>query len=97
MTMLPTGLWYVLRESYVLAPGIEREAAEAESARSARGRRILELLAAEGKYPCVEVCVKRAASAARRVYERAGFVDTGYIDPDLPDSLNLRYTFGKER
>ena len=60
-------------------------------------RRILELLAAEGKYPCVEVCVKRAASAARRVYERAGFVDTGYIDPDLPDSLNLRHTFGKER
>ena len=60
-------------------------------------RLILTKLAAEGRYPCVEVCVKRAACAARHIYEKAGFADTGYIDPDLSDSLNLRYTFDKER
>lgn len=60
-------------------------------------RAILAALRAEGKYPCVEVCVNRAAAAARRVYEKAGFADTGYVDPDLPDCLNLRHTFAKER
>ena len=54
---------------------------------------LLEELAAEAKYPAVEVCVKRQAARALRVYEKAGFRDTGYTDPDLPDSLNLRYTF----
>ena len=54
-------------------------------------RRILERLAAEGKYDCVEVCVKRDDAAALRLYERAGFADTGYVDPDAPDCLNLMY------
>ena len=51
---------------------------------------ILERLRAEGRYPCVEVCVHRADAAALRVYQDAGFADTGYQDPDLPDFLNLR-------
>lgn len=25
LTMLPTGLWYVLKEGYALAPGVDRE------------------------------------------------------------------------
>ena len=50
---------------------------------------ILDLLRAEGKYPCVEVCVKKADAAALRVYEKAGFTDSGYVDPDCPDSINL--------
>lgn len=54
---------------------------------------ILEMLKAEGKYRCVEVCVNKADGPALRVYEKAGFEDTGYIDDDLPDCLNLMYYF----
>ena len=56
-------------------------------------RLILAELAAERKYDCVEVCVKRDDAAALHVYGKAGFVDTGYIDDDAPDSLNLVYRF----
>ncbi len=56
-------------------------------------RLILAALAEERKYDCVEVCVKKADIAALRVYEKAGFVDTGYVDPDVPDALNLMYRF----
>lgn len=56
-------------------------------------RLLLSELAAERKYGCVEVCVKRTNAAALRVYEKAGFVDTGYIDEDAPDCLNLMYHF----
>ncbi len=45
----------------------------------------------EGKFPQVEVCVKQRDAAAIHVYEKAGFRDTGYIDPDTPDSLILAY------
>ena len=54
-------------------------------------KEIIEQLQAEGKYDCVEVCVKRADAPALRVYEKAGFVDTGYIDDGAPDCLNLMY------
>lgn len=54
---------------------------------------ILELLARERHYDCVEVCVNRADVPALRLYMRMGFADTGYIDPEVPDSLNLRYRF----
>ena len=53
-------------------------------------RLILAELTAERKYDCVEVCVKKTDAAALRVYEKCGFRDTGYIDEDAPDSLNLR-------
>ena len=56
-------------------------------------RLILEMLARERKYGCVEVCVNRQDSAALRVYEKAGFEDTGYVDGDVPDCLNLMYRF----
>lgn len=54
---------------------------------------ILELLAAERKYECVEVCVNKEDAPALHVYEKAGFVDTEYIDDDVPDCLNLMYYF----
>ena len=57
-------------------------------------RLILDFLAAENRYDCVEVCVKRDDAAALRLYERAGFADTGYVDPDAPDCLNLTYRLG---
>ena len=56
-------------------------------------RLILEELEKEHKYDCAEVCVKMDDAQALHVYGKAGFVDTGYIDPDTPDSLNLVYRF----
>lgn len=50
---------------------------------------ILDRLRDEGRWPTVEVCVKKADFPALRVYEKAGFTDSGYIDPDVPDALNL--------
>ena len=54
---------------------------------------ILTELEVERKYDRVEVCVKRNDAPALRVYEKVGFLDTGYIDEDAPDSLNLMYHF----
>ena len=56
-------------------------------------RLILSELENERKYDCVEVCVKKDDTAALRVYEKAGFADTGYIDDDAPDCLNLMAHF----
>ncbi len=56
-------------------------------------RLILSALEAERKYDCVEVCVKRRDTAALRLYEKLGFADSGYVDPDAPDCLNLLYAF----
>lgn len=50
---------------------------------------ILDELRREGHYDHVEVCVKKKDAEAIRLYEKAGFVDSGYIDEDAPDSLNL--------
>lgn len=52
-------------------------------------RQIIGQLKKEAKYKCVEVCVNKADTSALRVYEKVGFVDTGYIDEDLPECLNL--------
>lgn len=54
-------------------------------------RLILDFLKQEGKYAGVEVCVNREDAVALHIYEKAGFVDSGYIDDDLPDCLNLIY------
>ena len=65
--------------------------------RKGYGLRALELilaaLKAEQKYDCVEVCVKREDAQAIHVYEKAGFVDSGYIDDTVPDCLNFVYRF----
>ena len=50
---------------------------------------ILDELRKEGHYDHVELCVKKADIEAIRLYEKYGFVDSGYIDEDLPDSLNM--------
>ena len=56
-------------------------------------RLIVASLERERKYDCVEVCVKKEDAAALRVYEKFGFVDTGYVDEDVPDCLNLMLHF----
>ena len=61
--------------------------------RTGYGSRALQLILAElqkeGHYDHVELCVKKADTEAIRLYEKHGFVDSGYIDEDLPDSLNM--------
>ena len=54
-------------------------------------QQILEFLKQEGRYNGVEVCVNREDTAAIHVYEKVGFVDSGYVDEELPDCLNLIY------
>ena len=53
----------------------------------------VDTLAKEQKYPAIEICVKKEASAAVTLYKNAGFTDTGYTDPENPDSHILRYEF----
>ena len=50
---------------------------------------ILEELRKEGHYDHVEVCVKKKDVSAIHLYEKHGFHDSGYIDEDVPDSLNM--------
>ncbi|MBQ6594446.1 MAG: GNAT family N-acetyltransferase [Clostridia bacterium] len=50
---------------------------------------ILDELRGEARYDHVEVCVKKEDAAAIRLYEKHGFVDSGYIDEDAPGSVNL--------
>lgn len=50
---------------------------------------LLDGLRREGKYDDVEVCVHRDNAAALALFFGVGFRDTGYVDPDLPDCLNL--------
>lgn len=56
-------------------------------------KQIIAMLKEEAKYKCVEVCVNKEDASALRVYEKVGFIDTGYIDEDLPECLNLMCYF----
>lgn len=56
-------------------------------------KQIIAMLKEEAKYKCVEVCVNKEDASALRVYEKVGFVDTGYIAEDVPDCLNLMCYF----
>ena len=58
--------------------------------------RILTALKEEQKYTCVEVCVKREDAQAIHVYEKAGFVDSGYLDDTVPDCLHFVYHFAAD-
>ena len=58
-------------------------------------RLIIAALRDERKYDCIEVCVNKKDCSALHIYQKAGFADTGYIDNDAPDCLNLMYYFSK--
>lgn len=52
---------------------------------------LLTQCARERKFSAIEVCVKKADAQAIHVYEKAGFHDTGYQDPETPDSCCMAY------
>lgn len=58
-------------------------------------RLILSECRREGKFPRIEVCVKKEDVAAIHVYEKAGFYDTGYVDPETPDCLSMVFDLSK--
>ncbi len=45
----------------------------------------------EGRFPRIELCVKKENHAAIHTYEKAGFRDSGYQDPATPDSICMVY------
>lgn len=45
------------------------------------------------KYPRMEASVDRSNAAAIHTFKKAGFVDSFYTDPNLPQYINLVYTF----
>ncbi len=50
---------------------------------------ILDELRKEAHFDHVEVCVKKEDAEAIHLYEKCGFADSGYIDEDAPDSVNM--------
>ena len=50
---------------------------------------VLDGLRREGRYDHVELCVKKADTEAIRLYGRHGFENSGYVDEDVPDAVNL--------
>ncbi len=52
-------------------------------------RLILDLLRREARFDHVEVCVKKEDAEAIHLYEKLGFVDSGYVDGEAQDSINL--------
>ena len=50
---------------------------------------ILDELRKEGHFDHVEVCVKKDDAEAIHLYEKHGFTDSGFVDEDLPDSVNM--------
>lgn len=58
-------------------------------------RMILRKLEEEWNYDCVKVCVKKDDIAMLRFYEMAGFIDTGCMDEETKENLNLMYHYSK--
>ena len=54
---------------------------------------ILDYLYVERRYENVEVCVKKKDVKAIKLYKKGGFIDTGYIDPNVEDANNLVFSF----
>ena len=64
-------------------------------------RKALSLLISElsraPRFPMIELAVDRANAAAIHAYEKAGFRDSGYTDPQLPQYVNMIYVFDEHR
>lgn len=56
-------------------------------------KKIIEMYSQNPKYPVIELSVDRTNSAAIHTYKKCGFVDSGYVDADLPYFINMTYKF----
>lgn len=83
-------VWYDLQQ-FMIDERFQRKGYGGEALRL-----ILAQLAREGKYPCVEVCVDKENKAALRLFERAGFANTGYVDETCPNLVSLAYHFPRK-
>ncbi|MCI8828317.1 MAG: primosomal protein N' [Ruminiclostridium sp.] len=71
MVMLPTGLWYGLKEVCALAPGLDREAVEQAVAQDPKGRQVIELLyACGGQAELAQIAALPQMTEPRRVLGR---------------------------
>ncbi|MBO4360014.1 MAG: GNAT family N-acetyltransferase [Eubacteriaceae bacterium] len=50
---------------------------------------ILDELRADARFDRVEVCVKKDDAAAIHLYGKWGFIDSEYMDEDVPDCVNM--------
>lgn len=54
-------------------------------------KEIIEMYSKNSKYPVIELSVDRSNYIAIHTYEKCGFVDSGYVDSDLPQFINMIY------
>ena len=59
-------------------------------------KKIIEKYSQNPKYPVIELSVDRTNYAAIHTYEKCGFVDSGYVDADLPHFINMTYKFNEQ-
>lgn len=52
---------------------------------------ILDFLKNEKRFDHVELCVNKSDVQAIKLYKKAGFKDSGYVDENLPDCINMIY------
>ncbi|MBN2794660.1 MAG: GNAT family N-acetyltransferase [Clostridia bacterium] len=52
---------------------------------------LIDSLREERKYDHIDVSVAKSDLGAIHLYHKVGFVETGYINPAVPNSINLRY------
>ncbi len=94
----PVGLMlvYELEEApacYCLMEMMVDRSAQGRGVGSAALKLLIEKYSAAPRFPAMELAVHRENLRARRVYEKAGFVDSGYVDPALPQYVNMVYRF----
>ena len=58
-------------------------------------KKIIKMLKKEGRYSCLEACVRKADTIAIDMYTANGFINTRQVESQVPDSLLLRYCFKK--
>ena len=94
-TLLPAGLWYQIKESYSLAPGVDREQA-LEGGRDAKESRVLETLVAHGGTAELDTlraaCGDGVTATLRELVDRRLLVSASSAIRKISDKLVRRVT-----
>lgn len=56
-------------------------------------KKIIDMYSQNPKYPMIELSVDKTNLVAIHTYKKLGFIDSGYIDSELPQYLNYVYKF----